>query len=236
MARVVRLSVDVAYLASHDGLDPSIRFGVEIEGVASVRAREWLPHPEPCERVAGESRAAEAARIDAWRAKGRMSSLDWGDTVRRVSESGMDVSDGDVLLAPHGVALRVSGLLQEDPLRWIVLEIAGREIRWTRSDGAPWSAEHLEDLAGRYWDDFAARGEKRRRSRAHPHATRYDDDWLARLDVRSLRAHLDALEALPEDAPAELAELSDELVYARAQPEWSELRARVLAELAKRGA
>ncbi|MDQ3033514.1 MAG: hypothetical protein M3Y87_13930 [Myxococcota bacterium] len=67
-----------------------------------------------------------------------------------------------MLRTENAAAIRLAGYVYlDDPgaaAKWVTIEVAGGAIRWTRSDGAPWSAELLEELAQGYWDAWRATG------------------------------------------------------------------------------
>jgi hypothetical protein len=158
----------------------------------------------------------------------------------------MDIRDGATLSADTGVAIRIGGHVDfNEPGReteWVTITIAGGAIRWTRSDDVPWSAQELDALSDAYWDDFAERGERLKRSLAHAHLQPQAPSTMAHMTVDQLRDHLARLHALPETVAASgideavLVTLAPELLYVREHPRWREHRDEVLAELARRGA
>ena len=160
-ARTVSLWVDVEYLRRFAGLPEDVRFGIVISGVNAMRATRWRFHPDPFERREGEPGAEQSARVVAWQALGQAVSADWDETVRAIAARRMDVQDGTMLSSEGAAALRLSGPVGDDDAwntsTWVQIEIAGGAIRWSRSDGAAWSADELDALSRRYWNTFAVR-------------------------------------------------------------------------------
>jgi hypothetical protein len=95
-------------------------------------------------------------------------SLDSRDSVQRLREDEMEVHTGTILESADGVALQLLGAVGDDSMP-IRLVIAGASLRWSLSNGAPWSEAQMREVFDAYWRAFDERGERVRRSRAFAH-------------------------------------------------------------------
>ena len=240
LARTARLTFDVPYYARCLHLPEGVRIVLTLGGVRSLRASTRdLPEAPLPPAPPGETRMEESARIKAWQALGQERSLDWSDSVRRIREDEMEVHTGAILESADGVALQLLGAVGDDcmPIRLI---ISGTSLRWSLSDGTPWSEEQMRAVFDAYWSAFDQRGERMRRSRAFAHVHPLPESLLERASERQLRAQLEALDALPSTrAETGIPEhdwptLTLRFLYSKEDPRWAELRAATAAALAAR--
>lgn len=242
-ARVASLWLDVPYYAGEGLVPEGVRFGLEVAGVRSVRASISQRPLEPAPtREPGETREAHRARVGAWHALWREVSIDWDEAERVVNADALDLWTGEILESAEGAALELYGsaALRGDDDTPLTLVVAGDAIRWSRSDGVPWSEARMGEICEAYWDAFRARGERLKRSLPYPHVAL---SLFVRLDLSSadqLRKRRDELLALPRtlaDAgidDATLQTLAPELVYAQDDPRWAGLVRALDDELARR--
>lgn len=165
--RAAFLAFDVPYYAGLGLVPEGVRFELTLTGVRSLRASITQPPIEPFpEGPPGETRAARSARIDAWHELWHEVSIDWDEAERAVNADELDLRTGTLLESADGAALQLHGVValrgrDDTPL---TLVIAGDAIRWSRSDGAPWSEAQMGAICEAYWDDFAERGERLRKN------------------------------------------------------------------------
>lgn len=170
-ARSAGLWFEVPHFCLRYGQIPEgVLFGLEVSGVTAMRASVSRRFPDDFQRAgpSGETREEMGRRIDAWHALGQEVSIAWDDFERVAHAGGMSFWEGALIQADAGAAPHLIGSYPAVPVlgcarRTVRIVITGAAVRWSRTDGVPWSADAMKDLSNEYWAKAAEVIETRRR-------------------------------------------------------------------------